>query len=165
MGDHPATLPATIPAIAAAGPNAEFDRDLGDLRDADLRDSGVGGSWLLPVSPSPCSPEGVGGSELVRDLDRDEPLLDRGKKVSTGCWSLYLSALRRPPRSFFKNVNSSRISSSAAFHSYCRSSSDTSNLGVAFRMNQDGIVFLMRSSGIIRIITATGIERNPKTTE
>lgn len=44
MGDHPATLPATMPAMAAAGPNAEFERDLGDLRSADLRDSGVGGA-------------------------------------------------------------------------------------------------------------------------
>ena len=164
MGDHPATLPATMPAIAAAGPNAEFDRDLGDLRDADLRDSGVGGTWL-PASPTPCSPVGVWGGELVRDLDRDEPLLDRGRNASTGCWSLYLSRLRRPPRIFFKNVNSSRISSNAAFHSYCRSSSDTSNLGFAFRMNQDGISFLMISSGIMRIITATGIESSPKTTE
>ena len=164
MGDHPATLPATMPAIAAAGPNAEFDRDLGDRRDADLRDSGVGGTWL-PASPTPCSPVGVWGGELVRDLDRDEPLLDRGRNASTGCWSLYLSRLRRPPRTIFKNVNSSRISSNAAFHSYCRSSSDTTNLGFAFRMNQDGISFLMILSGIMRIITATGIESSPKTTE
>ena len=107
MGDHPATLPATIPVaiIAAAGPKPEFDRDLGAFRAGDFRESGVRGGCV--PADSLCSLVGVWGGELVLDGERDEPFLDldRGNSVSTGCCSLYLSTLSLPPRSFFMNVN------------------------------------------------------------
>ena len=50
MGDQPAMLPAITPAMAAAGPNAELDRER-ERRPIDLR-SGVGGAGArLPESP------------------------------------------------------------------------------------------------------------------
>lgn len=68
IGDHPAILPATTPAMAAAGPNAELDRDRVRRRD---RESGLagGGGVMLP------SPFGVPGIEFSRERD---PLRDLG---------------------------------------------------------------------------------------
>lgn len=134
MGDHPATLPATIPAIAAAGPNAEFDRDLPKRLEVERRESGVGGAPAAPPYSLPsCSPAGVCGIELAR-----EALRDRGRSVSTGCCSLYTSTLRRPPRNFLRKLNSSLISTKAGFHSICCSASETRTSGGAFRLNQRG---------------------------
>ena len=160
-GDQPpATLPAIIPAMAAAGPKTELELDLARLFGL----SGVDGD---PVNASAtiCSPSGVWGSSL---LDRDrEGLRDRGRKVSLGCCNLYANSDMRPPRIFLRNVNSSRISSSAGFQ--CRilsSSSSTMNSGPRlFRRGMLGINFAKSSSGTNLIITATGIESAPSTIE
>ena len=167
IGDQPATLPAMTPAMAAAGPNAELERERPMRRRwCDLRESGVGGALSSPAS----SLFGVVGSELVREGDREgereELLLDLPGMSRSGCWSLNLRAAKRPPRSFLRNVNSSLMSSSAGNHSYCRSSSsETKTLGAAFRFSQDGMHFRMRSSGMSRRAIPTGIERNPNTIE
>jgi len=63
------------------------------------------------------------------------------------------------------NVNSARILSSAGFHSYCRSSSDTNTLGAAFRRNHDGMHLRIQSSEMSRRMMATGMDINPSTTE
>src|SRR3954463_11239535 len=106
MGDHPAILPATIPAMAAAGPKVEFDRErvLRLERDSGVRGCGVGLSLSL-------SPFGVGGEE--ESLER-EPLRDRGSK-SCGCCSLWRMWRRRPPRTRLMKASWSRISSKAGF--------------------------------------------------
>ena len=162
MGDQPAILPATTPAIAAAGAKAEFARDLPRRRVIDRRESGVrGGARLLPLSPSICSGLGDCGRELVRDLD---PLRERGKRVSRGCCSLYTSILRRPPRKVLRIVSSSRISTKAGFHSICRSSSETRSCGVARLCNQEGTSLRHHSSGIQRISTAIGSDSSPSST-
>lgn len=56
MGDQPATLPATTPAMAAAGPNAELDRERVRLLD---RESGVPGGCGDAEPSSPPGEEGV----------------------------------------------------------------------------------------------------------
>lgn len=129
IGDHPPTLPATIPAMAAAGANAEFDRDLPVRRVLGLRESEVAGAWPTLMLLALGSPPGVWALELRRDLD---PLLECVMRVSRGCCNLYLRAWRRPPRSIFKTLSSFRISSRAAFHSSGESSSETMNWGDGF---------------------------------
>lgn len=154
IGDQPAILPATTPAIAAAGLNIEFERDRVRFLD---RDSGVAGSGGLPSVLSP--PTGVPGTEFSRDL---EPLRDRGRN-SSGCCNLCARFFSRPPRSCLKNVSWSRISSRAGFHSNRgRSSSDTTSSGRFLRQWNDGTSLRMNSSGISRIITATGSDIKPR---
>lgn len=88
MGDQPPMLPATMPAMAAAGPKADVDRERPTrCLVEERRDSGVVGALWLAVSLPPRSPSGVRGIELVRDRERD-PLLDAGRRYSTGCSSL-----------------------------------------------------------------------------
>ena len=161
MGDQPAILPATIPAIAAAGPKAEFERDRPLRRVIDRRDSGVGGARLPPSCSLVRSPVGVPGIELARDL---EALLERGRK-SRGCCSLYLSTLRRPPLMILRKVSSSLISSSAGCHSNCLSSSETSTAGAVLRLRNLGTTFRAKLSGMERMIMAIGVDRRPRTKE
>lgn len=94
IGDHPAILPATTPAIAAAGPKAEFDRERVRCRD---RESGVAGCG----EAEPLSPTGVPGLDSSRDR---EPLRDLGRS-SWGCCSLCFKCLKRPPRSVLINFS------------------------------------------------------------
>lgn len=72
-------LPATIPAIAAAGPKAELDRDRVRLLDRDSGDAAGDGTVALALLTS--SEMGVPGSES--SLERD-PLRDLGSS-SSGC--------------------------------------------------------------------------------
>src|SRR4051794_21882806 len=93
IGDQPATLPATIPAMTVAGPKAELERDLVRRRLLGVGGAGEPSSACMPLF-------GVPGSEW---LDRD--LVN----ISLGCWTLNLMALRRPPRTFLRKASSSRI--------------------------------------------------------
>ena len=81
IGDQPpATLPAMIPAIAAAGAKAELECDRRGRSD---RAGLLGDAFVKSVSGA--SPSGVRGKSLLdRDRDRDS-LRDRGRNVSTGC--------------------------------------------------------------------------------
>jgi hypothetical protein len=120
-GDQPpATLPAMIPAIAAAGPNAELECDRRDRCDrvrllGDVFVNSVGGA----------SPSGVCGRSLF-DRDRDcDSLRDRGRNVSTGCCILYAKFDMRPPRTLLRKVSSSRIPSYTGFQGRMLSSSSS----------------------------------------
>lgn len=160
IGDHPPILPAITPAIAAAGPKAELDRERVLWRD---RDSGVAGCG----EPESFSGTGVLGTEFSCDR---EPLRDLGNVGSSswGCWILYFRFFRRPPRSLFMKVNWSLISSKAGFHRNRLSPSASSEIqssGPFLRRQNVGINFLMNSSGINRMIIPTGIESTPRTRE
>src|SRR5699024_10217315 len=102
IGDHPAILPATTPAMAAAGPNTEFER----VRRRD-RDSGVAGDGDGELEP--LSGTGVPGIEFSRVR---EPLRDLASN-SWGCCSLCFRFFNRPPRIFLMKVSWSLISSKA----------------------------------------------------
>src|SRR5450432_2817400 len=114
MGDHPATLPAMMPAITVVAPRAELDRDL--LLLPRLRDSGVspvanGSSERVSV--------GVWGRELLLDLD---PLRER-ISVSRGCCMAKTRLFRRPPLIRLRKVSSSFTSERGLGNWYWVSSS------------------------------------------
>lgn len=160
IGDHPPILPAITPAIAAAGPKAELERERVRWR---VRDSGVAGCG----EPESSSGIGVLGIEFSRDR---EPLRDPGKlgSSSSGCWILCFRFPRRPPRSLLMKVSWSLISSKAGFHWNRLSpsaSSETQSSGPFLRRQNVGINFVMNSSGINRMIIPMGIEITPRTRE
>lgn len=158
IGDQPATLPATIPAIAAAGPKAELERERVRFLE---RDSGVAGGGEAAADGGASSLTGVAGAES--SLER-EPLRDLGRRVS-GCWSLCLRCFNRPPRTVLRKLSWSRISSSAGFHSKRFSSSDTRSCGGFLRLQKCGMSCWISESGINRMMTATGTEMAPRTKE
>lgn len=126
IGDHPATLPAIMPAITVVAPRAELDRDL--LLLERLRESGVGAGEPKLSSRSTVSPVGVRGRELVRDL---EPLRERGRNVSTGCCIANLRLFKRPPLTLLRKLNSSFTSASGFGKRNCCSSSEMVSSGLS----------------------------------
>lgn len=159
IGDHPATLPAMIPAMTVVAPKAELDRDLLALR---LRDSGECEAKIGELKLSSCWNSGVCGRE---SLER-EPLLERGSKASLVSCILNLRLFNLPPLTFLRKLSSSLTSAKGLGKRKCSSSSEMVSSGLLGRLfKYSGTSRRRSSSGMRRITAPIGIERKPRTIE